>query len=329
MMTIRALRENEKDEMYDLLDRSYAKQNREFFKQRTENDPSFSLELNRVLEVDGALVARIGIHDRKMYFQGEALRVGAIGGVCTDPAHRGKGYVKMLLEDCTQWMKKSGFDLSLLFGEPAIYGGSGWQTLASFGMQTNFRIHKQNRARLIPVTEIEKSSDTLAKIYDQFNARLNGPFLRSKSYWNMWIKTRLAAGKDNLFVYPDAGAGAPGGYYVAKGTNTITEIAYGGKDGTVLTKMMESIFGNANPEEGIVFNFFLQEIFEHVSRMSVAPSLEEIRKQEYQVKKTAIYSGLFKLISNTNKTLQNARNTPELLELLRNNNYNFWGFDHF
>ena len=104
IMKIRALKENEKEEMYELLYRAYAEhsernpdlKNPDFFKSRIENDPFFNLDLNRVLELDGKLVARIGIYDRKMYFKGKTLRVGAIAGVGTDPLHRGKGYIKIL-----------------------------------------------------------------------------------------------------------------------------------------------------------------------------------------------------------------------------------------
>lgn len=335
---IRALKENEKEEMYDLLYRSYVQygaknpdcKKRDFFKERIESDPYFSLNLNRVLELDGRLVARIGIHDRKMYFQGQILRVGAIGGVCTDPAHRRKGYAKMLLEDCAQYMEKSGFDLSMLFGEPAVYGGSGWQTLSAFGIKTNMRMNATANVRSAWVDEIKEASGILSQIYDQFCACLNGPLLRSKSYWDSWLKNKMSTpGSEPYKLMVVYSTDTPVGYYAFKNRNVILEIGYQIQNKHAFEAVMKSIFSQVDPEEEINFQFFIQEIFDYISENSSAPSLEEIRKQEYYIKKTAIYAGLFKLISNANIALHGVCNTPELLALLRSNNYNFWDLDRF
>lgn len=326
-MNIRALKENEKEELYDLLDRSYPGNRRDFFKQRAENDPGFSLEMNRVLEVDGKLAARICIHDREMYFKGDKLRVGAIGGVCTDPAHRGKGYAKMLLEDCTRHMQKNGFDISLLFGEPIIYGGSGWQTLVSFGMKTNFKLARSGNTRQVPATDLEGLSGHLSALYDRSNAGLNGPFLRSKSYWNTWIKTKISSGRGIIRVCPAAWSSAPAGYYVASDPNTITELCY--TDPATLAELMGSVFKHADPEKEITFSFFSREAFDCVCGNSVAPTLDDTRHREYSIRKTALYSGLFKLINNAHGSLKGVRDTAELIALLRNNQYTFWGLDLF
>jgi len=127
MTTIRAVRREELDEMCELIATAYAGRVRDAAAVRlaleAEGGPAFNLELNRVLEIDGRLAARIAIINREMYFHGGVLRVGGIGGVCTDPAHRGKGLCKLLLDDCTNVMKKMGFDVSLLYGLAACQAG--------------------------------------------------------------------------------------------------------------------------------------------------------------------------------------------------------------
>ncbi len=180
-MKIRSLRAGELDALYDLLAVSYLKEGadqgalRASFKAVVESDPHFDLDLNRVLEVEGKLAARIGIYDRRMFFNGRVLRVGAIGGVCTAPEYRGRGYARQLLEDSTQRMRERGFDVSLLFGEPAIYGKSA--ALADLErVRHGDEFHLAAGAAPPPAREGDSVRDYewLARIYEATSARSNG-----------------------------------------------------------------------------------------------------------------------------------------------------------
>lgn len=332
-MKVRALKENEKEEMYEMLYRAYAEhfenkpylKNFDYFRNIIESDPFFDLDLNRVLEVDGKLVARIGIYDRKMYFKGKTLRVGAIGGVGTDPLHRGKGYTRILLENCTEYMGKNGFDISMLFGEPVIYGKSGWLTMSSFGISTNFIIPCQPSVSFSSGC-LERDIETLFRIYNQFNLSLNGPFERTKQYWNMWLKSRIndSLAHDEITLLHDNEDIC--GYYISKNKNLIIETGWDRENSRSFEKVMASIFNSAESDV-INFKFFLPEIFNYISEKAFIPSLDDIKKQEYYLKKTIIYSGLFKLISN--KAVEDVATSLELINMLRQNNYNFWNWDHF
>ncbi len=163
------------------------------FQQVVESDPEFSLDLNRVLEVDGRLAARIGIYDRRMFFNGQLLRVGAIGGVCTR-RNSGARICPATAGGLHQLHAGPRLDVSLLFGEPAIYGKSGWQTLSAFGMSANFKLAG---AGDVAVRDGDPARDAavLARIHQATSARLNGPFQRTEQYWRTWIARKISRKK--------------------------------------------------------------------------------------------------------------------------------------
>ncbi|MGI6087775.1 MAG: GNAT family N-acetyltransferase [Kiritimatiellia bacterium] len=328
-MKIRSLQADELDALYDLLAISYCKEGadpaalRASFRQVIESDLEFNLDLNRVLEVDGRLVARIGIYDRRMFLNGKLLRVGAIGGVCTSPEFRGRGYVRALLEDCTNYMRAHDFDVSLLFGEPAIYGKSGWQTLSAFGMSTNFKLAD---AGSLPVRDGDPIRDVavLARIHQAASSRLNGPFQRTEQYWRSWISRVISQKKIYRLRIVGADGDAPVGYFVLKGDSEICELGWDMAQADAMAAVVQAIFADQIGAT-VKFRFFLPDLFDYVSAHSVAPTLDEMRWQEYYIKKEALYRGLFKLISNK----LDVRSTAELVCRLRSSDYVFWDLDHF
>ncbi len=328
-MKIRSLHAGELDTLYDLLAVSYCKDGadpaalRASFQQVVESDPEFSLDLNRVLEVDGRLAARIGIYDRRMFFNGQLLRVGAIGGVCTAPEFRGRGFARQLLEDCTNYMRDHGFDVSLLFGEPAIYGKSGWQTLSAFGMSANFKLAG---AGDVAVRDGDPARDAavLARIHQATSARLNGPFQRTEQYWRTWIARKISRKKLHRLRIVGAGGDAPAGYFVLKGASEVCELGWDPEQTGALAAVARAIFAGQTGA-AVKCSFFLPDLFDFVSAHSAPPALDEMRRQQYYLQKEALYCGLFKLISDK----LDARTTAQLVDRLRSVNYVFWDLDHF
>lgn len=74
----------------------------------------------------GALVAHIGVHDKKVAADGQAYCIGGIAEVCVHPDHRGRGYVRMMLACIHEWLSGRGYPFSVLFGAPGVYGSSGY-----------------------------------------------------------------------------------------------------------------------------------------------------------------------------------------------------------
>lgn len=82
----------------------------------------------------GCLVGYVGIVVREAAVDGQAVRIGGIGGVKTHPAARGRGYARAALRRAATFMAD---DLGAAFGllvcrEQLLpfYGGLGWRTFA-------------------------------------------------------------------------------------------------------------------------------------------------------------------------------------------------------
>lgn len=74
----------------------------------------------------GVLIAHVGVHDRRVAAEGRKFRIGGICEVCVHPECRGRGYVKSMLECVHSWLSANQFPFSVLFGDPKVYGSSGY-----------------------------------------------------------------------------------------------------------------------------------------------------------------------------------------------------------
>lgn len=77
----------------------------------------------------GAIVAHIGVHEKRIQAGGRDYRIGGIAEVCVHPDYRGRKYVKIMLEVIHAWLRERGFAFSVLFGNPKVYGGCGYQSV--------------------------------------------------------------------------------------------------------------------------------------------------------------------------------------------------------
>lgn len=329
MSMIRSLKSHELENMYDLLARSFTKtptsldSRKERHKKVIESDPFLNYELNRVVEVDGKLVARIGIYDRTMLFEGRELRIGAIGGVCTDPEYRGRGFAKQLLEDCTIYMKENNFDASLLFGNPLIYEKSGWETLSTFGLSTNFDLDINCKSELREA-DFKNDLDWLSSIYNKYVVDMTGPFKRTRGYWEKWINGKVEhRKKHNIHIVEKNGTKL--GYFSSGLNNIICEIGWDRYIDGSCEETIAAVFSYVK-DEIISFRFFTQEIFDFICCHSVAPGFDMLENETFFIRKDAIYSGLFKLIDGKKAGVES---TSDFNRKLRTDNYIFWDMDHF
>lgn len=84
----------------------------------------------------GAVVAHIGVHDKRVEAGGRTYRIGGIGEVCVHPRHRKKGYVRLMLQVIHPWMAQHGFDFAVLFGDSRVYGSSGYRVVNNLFKET-------------------------------------------------------------------------------------------------------------------------------------------------------------------------------------------------
>ena len=83
----------------------------------------------RVAEDDGKVVAYLEIVPKEIYVGRSLLSVGGIAGVCTDPSARMKGYGRALMRDTVEFMRREGYDFTLLYGIPNYYYKFGYEVV--------------------------------------------------------------------------------------------------------------------------------------------------------------------------------------------------------
>lgn len=79
----------------------------------------------------GGLAAHVGAHERRVRAEGRSYRVIGIAEVCVLPAYRGRGLVGAILREIHAWAVRQGFEFSVLFGVPGVYGSSGYRSVGN------------------------------------------------------------------------------------------------------------------------------------------------------------------------------------------------------
>ena len=84
-----------------------------------------------ILDGEGAMVAHIGVHEKRVEAEGQLYRIGGIAEVCVHPEYRGRGYVGMMLQCVHDWLRRHDFTFAVLFGDPRVYGSSGYAEISN------------------------------------------------------------------------------------------------------------------------------------------------------------------------------------------------------
>lgn len=97
----------------------------------TQDDPTYTLEHSRVIEVDGQIVAHLRIWDRILLINGVEILAAGIGSLCVHAQYRKRGYAQALMHDSEAYFLQAGYDLGLLFtiiGTP-FYKALNWVSI--------------------------------------------------------------------------------------------------------------------------------------------------------------------------------------------------------
>jgi len=109
----------------------------------------------RILKVDGRIVSCVAIYQAQVRCNSAEITVGGIGGVGTDPDHRGKGYARLCLTDALSHMAAQNCDLSILWtGIDDFYRALGWERA---GLWAHFQIDNSTNS-LLPIIDPAKVS---------------------------------------------------------------------------------------------------------------------------------------------------------------------------
>jgi len=114
-----------------------------------------------IRNADRSIAAHIGVHEKTVTSDGKPYRIGGIAEVCVHPDNRGLGYVRAMLLVIHAWMARHGFVFSVLFGDPRVYGSSGYvhvDNLVHGSAETGW---SPAGALVKPLTEIPWPVDTV------------------------------------------------------------------------------------------------------------------------------------------------------------------------
>ena len=120
----------------ELLSACFTKPGDEIFRTRRyyAQPPSWRWSIRR----EDRLIAHVAAHDLSIRAgippRLHTRRVLGIAEVCVEPASRGAGLVREMLEVAHTFGVERGFDFAMLFGRASIYGSSGYHA-------TNGRVH--------------------------------------------------------------------------------------------------------------------------------------------------------------------------------------------
>ena len=151
-----------------------------------KQDPWFDLNNTRACFVDGKGTSVVQIFDRPMRIGDCVVRMGAVGSVGTDPAHRRAGYSSGVLRDSVRYMQTAGYDLSMLStGIHSHYARAGWVMHPTYSMELTLPATLGEVSADVTIEQCEPDRDlpALRAIYDQFNANRTGTFVKNTEYW--------------------------------------------------------------------------------------------------------------------------------------------------
>ncbi len=95
--------------------------------------PHQSKQHSFILSENGEPASHVGILKHTVQVAGQAITVGGIGGVATNPAYQGKGHAKQLLKEAASYFKNEWqveFGMLFCFERLApFYQSLGWQAV--------------------------------------------------------------------------------------------------------------------------------------------------------------------------------------------------------
>ena len=161
-----------------------------YFRRHFESDPHRDITSIFVIRDKGILVSSVRVFHRQAWLGNRMVKLGGIGEVSTDPAYRGQGLSKQLLEHAVAYMKSRDFDLSLLgTGYFSHYARHGYRQVKAY--------RKVVPAGTIGIPEVsfralgEEDFPAMSALYDHYASQYSLSMVRSMDYWRSWCKGEI------------------------------------------------------------------------------------------------------------------------------------------
>ncbi|MFZ7934169.1 GNAT family N-acetyltransferase [Bacillus thuringiensis] len=155
------------------------------------------------------LAAKLHLIPFHIYIGKEKFKMGGVAGVATYPEYRRSGYVKELLQDSLQTMKKDGYTVSMLHPfAVSFYRKYGWELCANLvtcHMTKSDLVMKKQVNGTVKRFNKENHPEEVEKLYEVFAERFSGMLVREKKWWLQAVYDDLT-----LAIYYDENKRAAG-----------------------------------------------------------------------------------------------------------------------
>ncbi len=138
------------------------------------------------LLVDGQAVSWCTIVDFHQQIGPCLLRMGGLAGVATQREHRRKGYCRRVLTSALRWMRREGYDVSMLYGIPGMYPKFGYaEAFAEVVWRVAVRDAETAPRGIYRVVDFDPARHLPAvlKLYRATNAGRTGVTTRDPKTW--------------------------------------------------------------------------------------------------------------------------------------------------
>lgn len=213
----------------------------------TRVDPEHRPEFIRVVDVGGRLAGLVLVVPRRVIIAGTAVEGALLALAGVDPAERGRGLARLLLEDTMVYLGSRGFRVAMVHGAPELFGRFGFvPSLGNYA--TTFRPSNLTVSGRVSQGEVRPGDGNgsagwfppspedvphLSSLYERGVGWSPGSVLRPGLAW-VW-ETR-PPGSGGILVFRPRGGSPPTGYVRvatpttpgmggATGTLTVVEVA--------------------------------------------------------------------------------------------------------
>jgi predicted N-acetyltransferase YhbS len=150
-----------------------------------------------VMAHQGNLVSQIDIFHHTIQVPDGIIRLGSIGGVCTDPDYRGLGLASRILDYCALQLRQEGANLMLISGDRGLYNRVGCVPAGKYiahHLQPEMIFPAKNHVNIRPITSADTDlchqlyqADTVhfERTADTFYRHLGSP--GSYTHANQWL----------------------------------------------------------------------------------------------------------------------------------------------
>ena len=191
------MRPKEREAVLDLLEEAFGERN--LFVGYLDFDPELGPKDSLLALANGQPVGCVQIFTKRIRLRGEAVGLGGIGSVATQPRWRHQGLARTLLQQAIAEMSRRRMAISLLYAGPhPLYEQQGWVSIP----ERYLRIHAPDELPRLPeactVRDFERRDlEVVRELYERYAASLETTTLRTPEYWDGQL--RYAGNPDEDF----------------------------------------------------------------------------------------------------------------------------------